>query len=322
MLQLTDFISAYNKISNKIYKTPLEKSDFFSDQDKTVYLKLENQQKTKSFKMRGALNKISTLSNEEKERGVLAVSSGNHGIAVSCAAKLSGIKNTVIFVPTVTPKSKIDKIKSYGADVKIIGDNYDEMSAIGMKYLKDNNMTFVDPYNSDYDVYHGQGTISLEILLERPEIDTLIVPVSGGGLVTGVGIAAKKINPNIKIIGVQTESCPAFVKSFSEKVFYPEYPVQASVCEALMGGVGVEPYKWMYESMDVLVTVSEENIKKATKIAHEKEKIVIEPSAAVGLALFLEKPEIITGKHIAVIVTGGNINDDYLNIDFDRGGIR
>lgn len=316
MLQLIDFISAYNKISHKIYKTPLEKSDYFSSSKTCVYLKLENQQKTKSFKMRGALNKILTLTEEEKARGVLAVSSGNHGIAVSCAAMLSGIENTVIFVPTITPLAKIDKIRSYGAEVKVVGDNYDEMSAIGMQYLKDHQMTFVDPYNKDYDVYHGQGTISLEILLERPEIDTIIVPVSGGGLVTGVGPAAKAINPNIKVIGVQTESCPAFVKSFYEKVFYPEYPIDPSVCEALMGGVGEEPYKRMYDSMDVIVTVSEDSIKEATKIACKKEKMIIEPSAAVGLALLLEKPELVTGKHVAVILTGGNISDDYIDLNF------
>lgn len=315
MLKLTDFISAYNRIKNNINHTPLEESLYFSNAEHTVYLKLENQQKTKSFKIRGALNKISILTDEEKQRGVLAVSSGNHGIAVSYAAKLMNIKKTIIFVPKVTPEVKINKIKANGAEVIIAGDNYDEMQAIGMKYLAEHNMTFVDPYNKDYDVYAGQGTISLEILLENPNIDTLLVPVSGGGLVTGVGIAAKLMKPDIKVIGIQTSACPAFVKSFHENVFYPEYPIKPSICEALMGGVGEEPYKLAHQSMDEVIEVSEASISKATEIAIKNEKIILEPSSAVGLAALLEKPQVITGKNIAIVISGGNINDDFLSFN-------
>lgn len=315
MLKLTDFISAYNRIKNNINHTPLEESPYFSNEQHTVYLKLENQQKTKSFKIRGALNKISILTEEEKQRGVLAVSSGNHGIAVSYAAKLMNIKKTIIFVPKVTPEVKINKIKANGAEVIITGDNYDEMQAIGMKYLAEHNMTFVDPYNKDYDVYAGQGTISLEILLENPNIDTLLVPVSGGGLVTGVGIAAKLIKPDIKVIGIQTSACPAFVKSFHENVFYPEYPIKPSICEALMGGVGEEPYKLAHQSMDEVIEVSEASISKATEIAIKNEKIILEPSSAVGMAALLEKPQVITGKNIAIVISGGNINDDFLSFN-------
>ncbi len=315
MLKLTDFISAYNRIKNNINHTPLEESLYFSNAEHTVYLKLENQQKTKSFKIRGALNKISILTDEEKQRGVLAVSSGNHGIAVSYAAKLMNIKKTIIFVPKVTPEVKINKIKANGAKVIIAGDNYDEMQAIGMKYLAEHNMTFVDPYNKDYDVYAGQGTISLEILLENPNIDTLLVPVSGGGLVTGVGIAAKLMKPDIKVIGIQTSACPAFVKSFHENVFYPEYPIKPSICEALMGGVGEEPYKLAHQSMDEVIEVSEASISKATEIAIKNEKIILEPSSAVGLAALLEKPQVITGKNIAIVISGGNINDDFLSFN-------
>lgn len=315
MLKLTDFISAYNRIKNNINHTPLEESLYFSNDNYKVYLKLENQQKTKSFKIRGALNKISILTDEEKERGVLAVSSGNHGIAVSYAAKLMNIKKTIIFVPKVTPEVKINKIRDNGAEVIIAGDNYDEMQAIGMKYLAEHNMTFVDPYNKDYDVYAGQGTISLEILMENSNIDTLLVPVSGGGLVTGVGIAAKLIKPNIKVIGIQTSACPAFVKSFHENVFYPEYPVKPSICEALMGGVGEEPYKLAHQSMDEVIEVSEESIRKATEIAIKNEKIIIEPSSAVGMAALLEKPQVITGKNIAIVISGGNINDKFLSFN-------
>jgi threonine dehydratase len=316
MLKLTDFISAHNRIKNNIHHTPLTKSQYFSNDDHDIYLKMENQQKTNSFKIRGALNKIAILTDEEKERGILAVSSGNHGIAVSYAAKLMNIKKTIIFVPKVTPEVKINKIRSYGAEVMVEGDNYDEMQKIGMDYLAEHKMTFVDPYNKDYDVYAGQGTISLEVLRDNPDIDMLLVPVSGGGLVTGVGIAAKLIKPDIKVIGVQTSSCNAFVKSFHEDVFYPEFPIKPSICEALMGGVGEEPYKLMHQSMDEIIEVSEESIAKATKLAIVNEKIILEPSSAVGIAALLEKPEVITGKKVAIIVTSGNIDDEFLSFNF------
>lgn len=317
MLSLERFIAAHNRIKNNIYKTPLEESLFFRTPKRRVYLKLENQQKTKSFKIRGALNKISLLTEEEKKRGILAVSSGNHGIAVSYAAKLMGLEKTIVFLPKGTPKVKIDKIRGYGAEVIIAGEHYDEMQAIGMAYLKEHNMTFIDPYNKDYDVYAGQGTVGLEIMLERPEIDTLLVPVSGGGLVTGVGIAAKLIKPSLKVIGVQTSACPAFVRSLEEKVLYEEYPVKPSICEALMGGAGVEPYKLASQSMDTCIEVSEEAIKKATELMIKKEKIILEPSSAVGIAALMEKPECITGKSIGVVISGGNIEDEFIKFVAD-----
>jgi threonine dehydratase len=318
VLKLTDFISAHNRIKHNINHTPLEESLYFSNDDRNVYLKLENQQKTKSFKLRGALNKISVLTDEEKKRGILAVSSGNHGIAVSYAAKLMNVEKTVIIVPKVTPEVKINKIRSYGAEIIIAGEDYDEMNRFGAKYLEEHNLTFVDPYDKDYDVYAGQGTVALEILMENPDIDTLIFPVSGGGLATGAGIAAKLINPDINIIGVQTSSCPAFVRSFYENVFYPEYPVKPSICSALMGGVGVEPYRLMHQSMDKIIEVSEESISKATEIAIRNEKIILEPASAIGMAALLEKPEEITGKNIAIIITSGNIDDTFLSFNFNN----
>jgi threonine dehydratase len=320
MLKLTDFIAAHNRIKSNIFHTPLEESVYFSNDNYKVYLKLENQQKTKSFKIRGALNKMAILTDEEKENGVVTISSGNHGIAVSHAAKLMNIKKIVVFVPEVTPEIKINKIKKNGAEVIIAGNNYDETHALGIKYINENTMTFIDPYDKDYDVYAGQGTIALEILLDNPSIDTLIVPVSGGGLVTGVGIAAKLIKPDIKVIGIQTEACPAFVKSFNENIFYPEYPEKPSVCEALMGGAGVEPYKLAHQSMDQMIEVSEESIKKATEIAISYEKIILEPSSAIGMAAILENPQIITGKNVAIVVSGGNINNDFISFDFNQRG--
>ena len=316
MLKLIDFIKAQKRINNLIYHTPLERSSYLSNEEQNIFFKLENQQKTKSFKIRGALNKISQLTSEEKERGILAVSSGNHGIAVSYAAKLINIPNCVVFVPENTPDSKIDQIKANESKVIIAGKNYDEMQALGMKYLEKHRMTFIDPYNKDYDIYAGAGTISLEIIFDNPEIDTIILPLSGGGLATGVGLAAKLINPDIKVIGVQTASCPAFVKSFQENKRYAEFPTRPSVCEALMGGVGEIPFKHAYESMDEVIQVSEDTIKKATAAVVKYEKILIETSSAIGVAALMEKTSSFTGKNIAIVISSGNLNTNYFSFNF------
>lgn len=313
-LSLQDFISAYNRIKDYIYHTPLERSIICSTPNTEVFLKLENQQRTHSFKVRGAFHKILQLSEEEKKKGIMAVSSGNHGIAVSYASSLLGLKNTLIFVPKTTPNAKIEKIKAYGAQVIVTGDSYDEMQKIGLKYLEDHDLTFIDPYNKDYDIYLGAGTISYEILMENPEIDTILVPLSGGGLMTGVGYAAKLIKPTIRVIGVQTESCPGFVRSLQENHLYEEYPEQPSICEALMGGAGVEPFRLVSKTLDEAIVVKEESIKKATRMLIHGEKLMVEPSGAIGIAAMLEYPEKFKGSKVAVVVSGGNIDNEFLEL--------
>lgn len=313
-MQLVDFLSAYNHIKPYIYHTPLDLSLGFSSEQQNVYLKLECQQKTKSFKIRGALNKILQLGPADLAKGLYTISSGNHGSAVSYAAGMLGIENALVYVPEVTPASKVNKIKHYGAKVIIKGKDYDECHAIGLEEMENSGMIFIDPYDKDYDIYAGAGTVSLEVLFERPEIDTILVPLSGGGLATGIGLAAKSINPNVQVIGVQTEACPAFYHSFYEGVFYPEYPCTESVCEALMGGVGVEPFKHCHESMDAVLVVKEDTIRAATRKVFDVDHVLCEPSSAIGLAAIMEHPDKINGKNIAVIVSGGNVSEEYFKV--------
>ena len=181
---------AYERIRPYVRRTPLEESFYLNDGDRRYYFKLESMQRAKSFKIRGAMNKMLTLTGEEKQKGVATISSGNHGSSVSYAASLLGISNAKVIVPETTPKSKVDKIKYFGADVMLMGSNYDEAHALGMKFIEEKGMTYIDAYYDDPKIYGGQGTIAIEILEQNPDIDTIVVPIGGGGLSTGIAVAA------------------------------------------------------------------------------------------------------------------------------------
>jgi threonine dehydratase len=308
MVKFEDVFLARKRIKDFIYTTPLDFSYHLSSGSMKVYLKLECQQKLKSFKIRGALSKLTLLSEEEKRRGVMAVSSGNHGAGVSYAASILGGIKAKIYVPETTPKPKLDKIQYYGAEVVKVGKNYDEAHLTAMEALKKENLTFVDPC-SDVQTISGQGSIAFEILEQNPDIDTIVAPIGGGGLITGVSIAAKKMKPSIKIIGVQTEACPAMVQSLKDGVCYTEYPTMPSICDALVGGVGEIPYYMANECIDDIIVVNENTIKKAVVQLIEKDKVVAEPAGAASVAAIMDNKALFEGKNVAAIVSGGNLDD-------------
>lgn len=311
MIQFQDVLDSRERIRGYIYTTPLEKSQYLSNDETNIYLKLENQQKMKCAKVRGAFSKITDLTPEEIAKGIVAISSGNHGAAVSYASSLLGIENATIYVPETTPKSKTEKIEYYGANVVKVGKNYDEAHEIGAKIIKGSGSVFIDPC-SDPTVIAGQGTIAIEILEQEPSIDTILVPIGGGGIITGVSIAAKHINPNIKIIGVQTAACPAMVASLRDEEFYEMYPTEDSICDALVGGIGDIPYKMAKQCIDDIIVVEEEDIADAIKFLLLKEKIIAEPAGAVGVAAVRKNPELFKGKNVAIVITGGNIDEELL----------
>lgn len=311
MITLDTILEARKRIEKYIYKTPLEKSISLSNNNSNIYLKLENQQRTKSYKLRGVLSKITSLSEEEKQKGIVAISSGNHGAAVSYTSSLLGIKNATVYVPTTAPKTKVEKIKYFGANVEQVGSNYDEAHALGLEIIKKSGATFIDPC-SDEKVISGQGTIALEILEENPNIDTILVPIGGGGIITGISIAAKSINPKIKIIGLQTAACPAMVASLKDNIFYETYPTDKSICDALVGGVGYIPYKMAKETIDDIIVVEEEDIKKAIAHLILNEKTIVEPAGAIGVGAVMRNPELFVDKNVGIVLTGGNIDEDLL----------
>lgn len=308
MITYESVLAANRRIERGIFKTPLEHSMYLSNDKIEVYLKLEAQQKLKSFKIRGALSKMTNLTEEEKRRGVITVSSGNHGGGVSYASSIMKDVKATVVVPESTPESKVEKIRYYGATVIQKGENYDAANAYAKALIEKEGLTYIDAC-SDEDVISGQGTMGLEILASNPDIDTILVPIGGGGMITGISIAAKAIRPDIKIIGVQTEACPAMVAAMKDEMFYEEYPTDPSICDALVGGVGRIPYEMSKGAIDEIIIVSEKAIKEATKHLLIKEKVVSEPSGAVGVAALMEGADKIKGREIAVVISGGNLDE-------------
>ncbi len=302
---------ARENTSRHVLRTPEVQSDYLSDvTGASVYLKLECQQRLNSFKIRGAMNKVLSLTPDQRARGVLAVSSGNHGAAVSYCAKQFGITADV-FVPEGTPDSKVQKIRRYGANLHIQGRTYDEAHAIAKAYLAKTDKVYIDPASDEVAVA-GHGTIGLEIMEDAPLIDAILVPIGGGGLITGISLAAKFMRPGVQIIGVQTEACPAMLTALRDKVLYEDYPSEPSICDAVIGGIGEIGFTNAEKCIDKVVTASEDAIREAVVELLRRDKVVAEPSGALGPAYLLENPDAFTGLKVAVVVSGGNVDFDLL----------
>lgn len=303
-----DVQQAYERISPYVRKTPLEESYYLGDGERRYFFKLETFQRAKSFKIRGALNRMLTLTPAERSRGVATVSSGNHGSSVSYAASLLGIENAEIIVPEPTPQSKIDKIRYFGGRVLLMGKNYDEAHALGLAHIQKNGMTYIDPYYDDPMVYAGQGTIAVEILQQDPAIDTIVVPIGGGALITGIAVAAKAIKPSVRVIGVQTEACPAMIRSYEDHRFYADYPCGESLCESLIGGIGALSYEMAKDLVDDFIAVSEESIGRAVSFMAMEEKYIVEAGSCTTVAAVAEHRERVGGRRVALVLSGGNID--------------
>lgn len=307
-----DVKDAAGRIGPYLKETPLEPSFRMGGGNRKYWFKLETFQPVKSFKVRGALNKMLTLTEEEKAKGVSTISSGNHGISVSYAASLLGIEKSQIIVPETAPKSKVERIEYFGGSVLQMGANYDETHALGMKHIEEGGMTFIDAYYDDPLIYAGQGTIAIETLRQNPDIDAIVVPVGGGGLSTGIAVAAKAIDPRIRVIGVQTEACPAMIRSYEDGVCYEEYPIGETICDAVVGGIGVLSYAMLKDYCDDLIEVREESAAKAVAFMAREEKYIVEPSSALTVAACMDYPDRIGGTNIALVLSGGNIDGDLL----------
>lgn len=307
-----DVKDAYDRISPYLKETPLEPSFYMGDGTRKYFFKLESFQPVRSFKIRGALNKMLTLTEEEKAKGVSTISSGNHGISVSYAASLLGIEKTQIIVPETAPRSKVERIEYFGGQVLQMGANYDEAHALGMAYIEERGMTYIDAYYDDPKIYGGQGTIAIEILQQNPDIDTIVIPVGGGGLSTGIAVAAKALKPQIRIIGVQTEACPAMIRSYEDGVCYEEYPIGETICDAVVGGVGALSYAMLKDYCDDLIEVREDTAARAVAFMAKEEKFIVEPSSALTVAACMDDPQRVGGTNIALVLSGGNIDGDLL----------
>lgn len=305
--------SAAEKLKEVARKTSLIESSQF----KGVYLKTENLQVTGSFKLRGAYYKISTLSEKEKERGVVACSAGNHAQGVALACQRLGISAT-IFMPESAPISKVEATKSYGAEVKLVGNVYDDAYAAAIKYNESEGKTFIHPFN-DETLIAGQGTVGLEILQEIEDMDAIVVPIGGGGLISGVAFVAKSLNPNCKVYGVEAESANAMKLSKEAH----QLMCVDSVCTFADGIAVKKPgevtFDLVEKYVDEIVTVSEDEIASGVLELMEKQKLVCEGSGAVGYSAIKHGKIPYEGKKVAVLLSGGNIDVNILSKVVHRG---
>ncbi len=305
MHKLYDFMEARERLSTVTVKTKLIYSDVFSQEcGNDVYIKPENLQITGSFKVRGAYNKISKLSNEEKERGVIAASAGNHAQGVALAAKRLGIK-AVIAMPKHTPLIKVKATKQYGAEVVLHGEIYDEAYQKAVDLQKEKGYVLVHPFD-DEDVIEGQGTIALEVLEELPDADVLLVPVGGGGLVAGIAAAAKLKNPQIKVIGVEPEGAASALAGLKA-----DHPVPLAEVATIADGTAVRTIgsltlDYIKEYVAEVVTVSDYELMESFLLLVEKHKLVAENAGILSLA-GLKKLKC-RGKKVVSILSGGNID--------------
>ena len=286
MLELKDFEAAADRLKNVIHNIPLSTSATFSAMTGAeVYLKYENQQKTGSFKVRGAYNKIMKRYAEGDLHAVVASSAGNHAQGVAFAASSVGVKSTIV-MPRSTPIAKVSATQGYGADVVLAGNIYDEAYAKACEICEETGAEFIHPFD-DEDVMAGQGTIALEILRDLPFVDMIFVPAGGGGLISGVAACAKQINPRIQIIGVQAEGAPAIANSFRAGERKPSDSVHTIADGIAVKTPGEKTFEYIQKYVDRVVTVSDDEIASAVLLLLERCKQVVETSGAAPLAAVL-----------------------------------
>ena len=313
MLTIQDIQKAAENIKDHVHKTPLIYSNSFSKMTGAeVYLKAENLQKTGSFKVRGAFNKMIHIKDK-----VIAASMGNHAQAVAFAAKRIGIHAKIV-MPVTAPIVKEEATKSYGAEVILHGENFKE--ALDYALSKKDHI-FIHAFD-DVDVIAGQGTIGLEIVEDLKGVDIVIVPVGGGGLISGISIALKTLSPRTRLIGVQTESATSAYVSFREKKISDKQPLPTLADGIAIGRVGDKTFEIMNKNVDDIFLVGEDSIAMAILLFLERKKLVVEGAGAVPLAALLENREKFIGKRIVLVVSGGNIDFTVIDRIIHKGLIK
>ena len=298
---------ASERLTDIAHRTPFKQSQTLNEwTGSEVYLKLENLQKTGSFKIRGAFNKVAQLNKEECSRGLIAASAGNHAQGVALAGRERGIPVT-IYMPKTTPDTKVSATRKYGATVKLVGQNFDEAYVAAREEQLETRATFIHPFD-DLAVIEGQATVAMEMLQQQPELDTIIVPAGGGGLLAGTALAVKTIRPDVKVIGVQAANSPAIYTAF-----HGMRNSKISFLPTIAEGIGVkEPGKLTMDIIrnyvDGMVTVSEQDISSTIIFMLEREKLLVEGAAAAAIAAVLNKKLPVASKRTGVIVSGGNFD--------------
>ena len=318
-LTIDDIRAAAARLHGEVSETPCMPSRTLGEMAGCeVFLKVENHQFTASFKERGALNKMAQLTADERARGVLAVSAGNHAQGVAYHAQRMRIPATIV-MPRFAPSVKVERTRGFGATVLLEGDTFDDARAHGLALARERGLTVVHPYD-DLAVAAGQGTIAIEMLAQQPQIDTLIVAIGGGGLISGVATAARAVRPGIEVIGVQTERFPA---AWNARHGALRESAQATIADGIaVKAPGALTLPLIRSLVNDMLLVSEDDIEQAILMLLEIEKTVVEGAGAVGLAALLKHRERFAGRKVGLILCGGNIEPLVLAEIIERGMVK
>jgi len=319
MLDLEQIETAYKRVEGVVHRTPFSYAPILSQiSGYEVYLKKENLQRTGAFKLRGAFNRIASLVEKGNRGGVIAASAGNHAQGVAFSAKHFDIEATIV-MPESTPLTKVQGVKEFGANVILHGSNYDEAYAYAVTYGKENNYTFVHPF-TDEEVMAGQGTITLEMLEEVEDLDAVVVPVGGGGLIAGMSVAAKALKPEMKIIAVSAEGAPAMKNSYDAG-----QPLDTTSVRTIADGIAVRDtspitLEYILKNVDSFQSVCEDEIASAILFLLEKQKVLVEGAGSVGVAALIHrKIDLPEGSKVGIVLSGGNIDVTMLSLIIEKG---
>ena len=319
MIPFENIKKAHKRIKDVVYKTPFAYAPILSQKvGNEIYLKKENLQTTGAFKLRGAFNKIASIPEEKRKKGVIAASAGNHAQGVAFSANYFNVPS-IIVMPEATPLTKVTGVKEYGGEVVLAGNNYDEAYEYALTLAKEKGLEFIHPFADD-EVMAGQGTIGIEMLEQVPDLDYIIVPIGGGGLISGIASAVKQINPHIKVIGVTAEGAPAMRLSFLSGSVQDSAFVKTIADGIAVRDTNPKMYKLVREVVDDIVEVDDEEIANAILFLMERQKVVIEGAGAVGVAALLHhKIKFTAPKKVGVVLSGGNIDVTMINLIIEKG---
>lgn len=314
----SDIIKAQMRLKGIVKNTPLEHTKSFSAiSGANVFMKLENLQSTGSFKVRGAYNKLINLTDEERSRGVVCASAGNHAQGVAFAARLLHVKATV-FMPVFTPPLKVIATRSYGADVQLVGESFDDAMAATHDFVKETGAVLVHAFDDPH-IISGQGTIGLELFQANDSIQDVLVPIGGGGMIAGIAIALKEINPDIRIIGVEAEGAMSMKQSLEKGK-----PEKLTNMQTIADGIAVKtPGQLTFEAcrkfVDEIVVVNDTEIAYATYLLLQRAKIMAEPAGVAAMAAVINNKPRLTGRNVVPVISGGNINMNLLEQILEKG---
>ncbi|HIC77605.1 MAG TPA: threonine ammonia-lyase [Sulfurovum sp.] len=322
MLDLKSIEQASKRLKGVAHRTPFSYTPILSEiSGYEVYLKKENLQRTGAFKLRGAFNRIASLVEDGKKGGVVAASAGNHAQGVAFSAKHFGIDATIV-MPDSTPLTKVQGVRGFGARVILHGVNYDEAYTYAMDYTERHQKDFVHPFTDD-EVMSGQGTVALEMLEEQEDLDAIVVPVGGGGLIAGIGVATKSINPNTKIIGVASNGALAMKNSYLSHKAESTKSVRTIADGIAVRDASPITLEYILEYVDSLESVCEDEIAAGILFLLEKQKLLVEGAGAVGVAALMHgKIDLPKGSKVGVVLSGGNIDVTMLSLIIEKGLVK